>query len=192
MPYIYSCRNKDNLYQFEHGALEFEEIKNWRETTLEAFKCPVLFTNGCYDILHPGHIKTFNTMKRKYPLSFLIVGLNSDKSVKKLKGNHRPINGEAIRDFNLMSLAAVDVVFIFDSEEELELLIQAIRPTILFKGGDYSKKAITGAECIKKNGGQVMILDRDPKFSTSDLVTKIGHTYLKEQFGENVLLVKGE
>ena len=191
MPYIYTGRKDSNRFEHTSFVVEGHEIETWRNETLEDAKCQVLFTNGCYDILHPGHIRVFHTMKRRNPNSSLIVGLNSDDSVRRLKGQYRPINNEAIRIYNLMAVAYVDFVFVFNSDTP-EDLIKLLKPTILFKGGDYTPDKVAGSKFVKGNGGQVIIIERDPKYSTTDLITKIGHTYIKESFGEDCLILKGE
>ena len=106
------------------------------------------FTNGCFDILHIGHIKLFQYLKNKS--DNVIIGIDSDKRIKKLKGPHRPINNEEDRKLMLESLSCVDSVLIFDSADELELLVKTISPDLMVVGSDYKDKHVVGGEYAKK------------------------------------------
>lgn len=129
-----------------------------------------MFTNGCFDIIHPGHIDLLN--KAKALGTTLIVGINSDESVKKIKGSARPfINQQARRDV-LLGLRAVDKVYIFD-ELTPNNLIKKIKPDVLVKGGDWQINEIIGADFILQNGGQVFSLPLLENYSSSDIVEKI-------------------
>jgi rfaE bifunctional protein nucleotidyltransferase chain/domain len=112
----------------------------------------IVFTNGCFDIVHCGHIKYLNSAKEKGNLLF--VGLNSDKSIKSLKGKDRPINGEQERKFFLENLKSVDFVEIFDEETPFNL-IKEVRPDVLVKGGDWATDQIIGSEFVLSYGGSV-------------------------------------
>ena len=129
----------------------------------------IVFTNGCFDILHYGH--AYYLAKAKENGDRLIVGLNSDESVKKLKGENRPINNERQRAYLLASLLFVDVVVIFD-EDTPEKIINLIIPDVLVKGGDYKKENIVGAELVENNGGRVCIIDFVEGLSSTELIKK--------------------
>ena len=127
----------------------------------------VVFTNGCFDILHPGHIHLLR--KAKLLGDILIVGLNSDKSVKILKGNNRPINKELDRIKLLSSLRYIDYVTVFNEETPLNLIKQII-PNVLVKGSDYDSKNVVGAEFVIENGGTVEIIKLKKDFSTTKII----------------------
>ncbi len=133
-------------------------------------KKKIVFTNGCFDILHAGHIQYLNEARALGDLLF--IGLNSDESVKKLKGNSRPINGELERKFVLENLKAVDFVEIFNEETPLSL-IEVVRPNILVKGGDWKPEQIVGSNFVLSNGGKVKSLSFRPGFSTTSTIAKI-------------------
>lgn len=130
----------------------------------------ISFTNGCFDILHRGHIASLSEAAAEADL--LIVGVNSDASTKKLKGPDRPVNDEQSRAFILASLLIVDAVIIFDEDTPLEL-IKALRPDVIVKGGDYTIERIVGAEEVLAYGGKVIINPIVPGFSTTGLIDKI-------------------
>ena len=127
----------------------------------------IVFTNGCFDILHPGHVEYLNDAKKQGHL--LIIGLNSDASVRRLKGPTRPINNETDRKFMLENLKAVDHVIIFDQETPYEL-IKALRPNVLVKGGDWKIEQIVGHDIVTSYGGQVKSLLFKEGYSTSNLI----------------------
>lgn len=130
----------------------------------------IVFTNGCFDILHFGHLQLL-----AQAASFgnkLIVGLNSDSSVKKLKGNDRPINHEQDRLFQLASLLVVDAVCLFEEDTPLEL-IKHIQPNVLVKGGDYTIDTIVGADVVTGYGGSVEIIPFVDGYSTSNTIEQI-------------------
>jgi rfaE bifunctional protein nucleotidyltransferase chain/domain len=128
------------------------------------------FTNGCFDILHPGHIASLSEAARDSDM--LVVALNSDASVKRLKGEGRPVNDQDTRSLLMASLLMVDAVVVFDEETPLEL-IKAILPDVLVKGGDYTIDQIVGAKEVIANGGRVVINPIVKGFSTSGLIEKI-------------------
>jgi D-beta-D-heptose 7-phosphate kinase/D-beta-D-heptose 1-phosphate adenosyltransferase len=132
----------------------------------------IAFTNGVFDILHQGHIKVLS--KAASFADILIVGLNSDSSVKKLKGESRPVNAEQSRALILASLIMVDAVVIFNEETPLEL-IQQIKPDVLIKGGDYTIETMVGAEVVLDNGGSVEIIPIEEGFSTTGIIEKISN-----------------
>jgi D-beta-D-heptose 7-phosphate kinase/D-beta-D-heptose 1-phosphate adenosyltransferase len=130
----------------------------------------IVFTNGCFDLLHPGHLR-YLAQARDLG-NFLIVGLNSDASVKQLKGPKRPIQNEKIRAEFLAALHIVDAVVIFEEDTPIEL-IKHLKPDILVKGGDYTPETVVGADIILSNGGRVEIIPFEEGFSTTDLITQI-------------------
>lgn len=130
----------------------------------------IVFTNGCFDILHRGHIASLSEAATE--ADFLIVGVNADASVRKLKGEQRPINDEQARTELLASLLMVDAVVIFEEDTPLEL-IKAISPDVLVKGGDYELEQIVGAKEVIAAGGRVVINPLVPGVSTTGLIEKI-------------------
>ncbi len=130
----------------------------------------VSFTNGCFDILHPGHL--FSLKQAAEEADFLIVGLNSDASVKKLKGPSRPINNTESRAIVLANLIVVDAVVVFEEETPLEL-IKALLPDVMVKGGDYAIDQVVGGKEVMANGGKVIINPIVEGFSTTSLIEKM-------------------
>lgn len=130
----------------------------------------VVFTNGCFDILHVGHLTYLNEAKRQGDI--LIVGVNSNKSVKRLKGESRPINDEKDRAELLCGLKAVDYTVIFEEDTPCELL-EKLKPSIHVKGGDYTKDKLPETEIVERNGGEVRILRFVEGKSTTNIVKKI-------------------
>jgi D-beta-D-heptose 7-phosphate kinase/D-beta-D-heptose 1-phosphate adenosyltransferase len=130
----------------------------------------IVFTNGVFDILHPGHI--FSLSQAAKEADFLIVGLNSDESVKRLKGKQRPINHQDSRALILASLLMVDVVVIFEEDTPLQL-INTIKPDVLVKGGDYAIEQIVGAKEVIEQGGRVVINPLVDGYSTTTIIEKL-------------------
>lgn len=130
----------------------------------------IAFTNGCFDILHRGHI--FSLSQAAAEADFLVVGLNSDASTKRLKGNQRPVNDEQSRALLLASLVMVDVVVIFEEDTPLELIVD-LEPNVLVKGGDYKVEQIAGAKEVMAGGGRVVINPIVEGFSTTGIIEKI-------------------
>jgi D-beta-D-heptose 7-phosphate kinase/D-beta-D-heptose 1-phosphate adenosyltransferase len=128
------------------------------------------FTNGCFDILHPGHVKVLTAAARA-ACDRLIVGLNSDASVRRLKGKGRPVQNERARAQMLAALEAVDLVVIFEEDTPLNLIKQ-IKPSVLVKGGDYTREQVVGHEIVEANGGKIMLVDILEGFSTTSLVER--------------------
>ena len=133
-------------------------------------KQSIVFTNGCFDLLHPGHIDYLQ--KAKTLGDVLIVALNSDDSVRQIKGESRPVNSLNDRMAMLAALECVDFVTSFQEDTPYNL-IDAIKPDILVKGGDYTKDEIVGADIVEDYGGEVKILDFLPGYSSSDLIKRI-------------------
>ncbi len=130
----------------------------------------IVFTNGCFDILHHGHL---DLLARAAGFgNILILGLNSDSSVKRLKGPERPVTNENDRLFQIASLLCVDAVCLFD-EDTPEELIKAIKPDVLVKGGDYTINTIVGADFVQQNGGSVEIIPFVNGYSTTSIINRI-------------------
>jgi rfaE bifunctional protein nucleotidyltransferase chain/domain len=135
------------------------------------FKKKVVFTNGVFDILHLGHIEYLS--KAADMGDILIVGVNSDRSVKQLnKGSNRPLNNQQQRAMLLASLSFVNAVIVFEEDTPREL-ISKVQPDILVKGGDYKPEAVAGADIVKAKGGDVRIIALTPGYSTTDLEKRI-------------------
>ncbi len=130
----------------------------------------VAFTNGCFDILHEGHIFSLSQAAKEGDV--LIVGINSDASTKRLKGPHRPINNEHSRALLIASLVMVDAVVIFEEDTPLQL-ITALLPDTLVKGGDYTPEQVVGAKEVIANGGKLVINPIIQGFSTTGIIEKI-------------------
>ncbi len=133
----------------------------------------VVFTNGCFDILHEGHIYSLSQAAKE--ADFLIVGVNADSSVKKLKGPGRPVNSEHSRALILASLILVDAVVIFEEDTPVEV-IRKLKPDVLVKGGDYTLEQIAGAQDVIANGGRVVINPLLPGFSTTSIIGTLRNT----------------
>jgi rfaE bifunctional protein nucleotidyltransferase chain/domain len=131
----------------------------------------VVFTNGVFDLIHPGHVELLEAARREGDC--LVVGLNSDSSVRRLeKGAGRPINGESARARVVAGFAAVDCVVLFDTDTPLDL-IQRLRPDVLVKGSDYSRDAIVGADFVESGGGRVVRVPLVSGYSTTSIVERL-------------------
>lgn len=130
----------------------------------------LVFTNGCFDIIHRGHIEYLNQAKAIG--KSLLIGLNSDASVRKLKGVGRPINKESDRAYVLSNLKCVDAVVIFDEDTPYNL-IKAVKPDFLVKGGDWKEDQIVGSDVVKSYGGKVFSLKYVDSYSTTNIIEKI-------------------
>lgn len=150
--------------QLSDTALK-ERIREWRSEGKT-----IVFTNGCFDLLHRGHVEYLNTAKKQGDV--LIVGINSDRSVKALKGPDRPLVGEEDRAFIIGQLKAVDATILFD-EDTPHRLIDDVRPQVLVKGGDYTPAQVVGKDIVEKYGGRVVIVPLTPGKSTTGLLQKI-------------------
>ena len=146
-------------------SVALKKIAQWR-----MLGKTVSFTNGCFDILHRGHI--FSLSQAAQEADYLIVGLNSDSSTKRLKGKDRPVNDEQSRALLISSLLMVDAVVLFDEDTPLEL-IKTLLPDVLVKGGDYTVEQIAGSKEVIANGGRVVINPIVEGFSTTGLIEKI-------------------
>jgi rfaE bifunctional protein nucleotidyltransferase chain/domain len=136
----------------------------------------IVFTNGCFDILHAGHVRYLAAAKSAGQI--LVVGLNSDESVKKIKGRKRPIVGQVQRAEVLAGLGCVDYVTIFDAPDPLEL-IEILKPDVLVKGADWQEQDIIGADVVKKNGGKVVRIPITDDVSTSSIIKRIAELFQK-------------
>jgi D-beta-D-heptose 7-phosphate kinase/D-beta-D-heptose 1-phosphate adenosyltransferase len=136
----------------------------------------IVFTNGCFDLLHPGHIHTLTQAKALGDV--LIVAINSDASVKRLKGERRPILNQDERAVMLSALAVVDYVTIFAEDTPLEV-IRLLLPEVLVKGGDWGAAAVVGKDVVEANGGKVILIPYQTGFSTTDIIERVLAAYTK-------------
>ena len=153
---------------------EFNAIKN------KLINKTIVFTNGCFDIIHAGHISYLK--KAKEMGDYLVVGLNSDESVNRIKGEKRPINSENDRALVLSALYFVDCVIIFN-EDTPEQLIRSIKPKILVKGADWKGKNVAGCDFVKSYGGECVFIQLLKNRSTTSIVKKIVERYCKAKSG---------
>jgi rfaE bifunctional protein nucleotidyltransferase chain/domain len=151
-----------------HAAkiMTWDEAATWRRGVAG----PVVFTNGVFDLLHPGHIDVLAHARSQGDA--LIVGLNSDISVRRLKGPDRPVRSEAERAYVLAALCDVDAVVTFSEDTPLAL-IRRLRPDILVKGGDYELGAVVGRDDVESWGGRVVIVPLRPGQSTTSIIEKL-------------------
>ena len=133
----------------------------------------IAFTNGCFDILHLGHVSYLEAAKGKNRI--LIVGLNSDASVKRLKGPDRPINSQKARAYVLAALSFVDYVIIFNEDTPLRL-IKSVKPDVLIKGADWKGKEVVGSDVVKQSGGKVEFIKYITSYSTTNTIAAIQKT----------------
>lgn len=153
-----------NLKILDEGELE-QQLAIWRFKNKR-----IVFTNGCFDIIHLGHIDYLS--KARDLGDILLIGLNTDNSVKRLKGSNRPIINQLERSVLLASLLFVDGVILFDEDTPYNL-INKIKPHILVKGSDYKKEDIVGADIIEKTGGEIITIDFLEGYSTTSILNKI-------------------
>ena len=142
-----------------------DKVRHWKESGEK-----IVFTNGCFDIIHAGHIHLLTEAKNLGDR--LLIGLNSDQSVQNLKGPDRPLNPEYARASVLESLSMVDGVTIFQEDTPHEL-VKEIIPHVLVKGGDYSIENVVGADTVRASGGEVVLIPILKGYSTSDIITRI-------------------
>jgi D-beta-D-heptose 7-phosphate kinase/D-beta-D-heptose 1-phosphate adenosyltransferase len=146
--------------------MDWTRAAKWRESA----RAPVVFTNGVFDLLHPGHIDVLVGARKQG--ESLVVGINSDDSVKRLKGPERPIRTIAERCYVLAALEAVDAVVAFEQDTPRDL-IGVLRPDILVKGGDYTEESIVGAPEVRGWGGRVVIIPLTPGHSTTSTIERL-------------------
>jgi D-beta-D-heptose 7-phosphate kinase/D-beta-D-heptose 1-phosphate adenosyltransferase len=166
---VVASLHHQDLSTAEAKILSAQQIKDrvdaWRRAGHK-----IGFTNGCFDLLHPGHISLLKQAKRAS--GRLVVGLNSDSSVSGLKSDGRPVQSEAARATVLASLAAVDAVVIFSEKTPLKL-IKALKPDVLVKGADYDLEGVVGADVVKRRGGKVLLAKLEPGYSTSATIARM-------------------
>ena len=143
----------------------YNKLETWKN-----LKKTIVFTNGCFDLLHKGHIDLL-TRASEFG-DKLIVGINSDESVKKLKGENRPIEDQKTRKKNLINIKYVDDVYVFEESTPLKI-IKSICPDVLVKGADYSVSEIIGAKFVLGNGGKVRTVPLTPGYSTTKSIEKM-------------------
>jgi rfaE bifunctional protein nucleotidyltransferase chain/domain len=146
--------------------MDWDAACAWRKTTRGA----VVFTNGVFDLLHRGHVDVINEARREG--SALVVGINSDASVRRLKGDSRPICAAAERAYVLAALEAVDAVVVFEQDTPLEL-VQLLEPDVIVKGGDYNPDTVVGADIVRARNGRVVIVPIVPGHSTTSTIEKL-------------------
>ncbi|HZK78839.1 MAG TPA: D-glycero-beta-D-manno-heptose 1-phosphate adenylyltransferase [Gemmatimonadaceae bacterium] len=146
--------------------MSWEEARRWRQD----FRGSVVFTNGVFDLLHPGHIDILAESRALGDA--LVVGVNSDDSVRRLKGPARPIRGEADRTYVLAALESVDVVVLFTDDTPLELIL-SLKPDVIAKGGDYTVEQIVGAREVRGWGGEAVVIPLTPGHSTTSIIEKL-------------------
>jgi D-beta-D-heptose 7-phosphate kinase / D-beta-D-heptose 1-phosphate adenosyltransferase len=141
-------------------------VAAWRQAGLR-----VGFTNGCFDLIHPGHVRLLE--QARAACDRLVVALNTDASVRRLKGPGRPVQNETARATVMASMAACDMVTLFDEDTPAEL-IRAILPDVLVKGADYTVDQVVGADIVRANGGKVLLVGLQPGHSTTATIRRIG------------------
>jgi D-glycero-beta-D-manno-heptose 1-phosphate adenylyltransferase len=150
-----------------HKVKSLADALVWRARQM----APIVFTNGVFDLLHPGHVELLEAARREG--NALIVGVNSDDSVRRLqKGSDRPINPESARARVLAALEAVDCVVLFETDTPLDLIRQ-LAPEVLVKGADYAREAIVGGDLVESRGGRVVRIPLVGSFSTSSIVERL-------------------
>jgi rfaE bifunctional protein nucleotidyltransferase chain/domain len=146
--------------------MDWQRARRWRESV----QGRVVFTNGVFDLLHPGHVDVLLGARRHGDA--LVVGVNSDESVRRLKGPERPVRSAPERCYVLAAVAMVDVVVVFEEDTPLELITE-LRPNVLVKGGDYSESSIVGARDVRSWGGTVAIIPLTPGHSTTSTIERL-------------------
>lgn len=146
--------------------MDWASARRWRDGRTGR----VVFTNGVFDLLHPGHVDVLLGARRQGDA--LVVGLNSDASVRRLKGPERPVRGEADRAYVLAALAMVDCVTVFEQDTPLEL-VRALRPDVIVKGGDYNPDTVVGAADVRGWGGSCVIVPLTPGQSTTSIIERL-------------------
>jgi D-beta-D-heptose 7-phosphate kinase/D-beta-D-heptose 1-phosphate adenosyltransferase len=147
-------------------VMRLADAASWRAGVRGA----VVFTNGVFDLLHPGHIEVLDMARREG--AALIVGVNSDASVQRLKGPTRPVRTTAERALVLAGLESVDAVVVFEEDTPIEL-VRALEPDVIVKGGDYSPETIVGADLVTARGGRVVVVPLVPGQSTTSIIEKL-------------------
>ncbi len=154
-------------FDFKSKLISIEKICTLREELKDK---TVVFTNGCFDLLHPGHIYLLEQAKSLGDI--LVVGLNSDNSVKRLKGEKRPIYSQKERAYMLSSLSCVDFIVIFEEDTPYNL-IKSLKPDVLVKGNDWELDKVVGRDIVEKEGGKIFLISVLENYSTSMIIEKI-------------------
>ena len=152
-----------------------DKVMDWKRalTWRASVRGRLVFTNGVFDLLHPGHVDVLLGARRHGEA--LVVGVNSDESVRRLKGPERPIRSAAERCYVLAALESVDAVVVFEQDTPREL-ITLLRPDVLVKGGDYTEETIVGAAEVRERGGDVIVIPLTPGHSTTSTIERLrGH-----------------
>lgn len=155
----------DALSRFDPSrkVMSWDDAARWRAS----IRGRVVFTNGVFDLLHPGHIDVLRGARAHGDA--LVVGINGDESVRRLKGPERPVRTEADRAFVLGALEVVDVVTVFDEDTPLEL-VRRLEPDVIVKGGDYTPDSIVGADIVRQRGGEVVVIPLTAGHSTTSII----------------------
>lgn len=162
-----------NNQKIVRKVVAFEDISSIVESLRKKGKT-IVFTNGCFDLVHAGHVSYLSAAADLGDI--LILGLNTDTSVRTIKGEKRPVIGQEQRACVVAALEMVDYVVLFDAPDP-KALIAAIRPDVLVKGADWPEHAIVGADVVKAGGGQVVRIDLAPGISTTAIIQRIGALY---------------
>ncbi len=147
-------------------VMTHDDARRWRESVAGT----VVFTNGVFDLLHPGHVDVL--VGARALGDALVVAVNADASVRRLKGPTRPVRSEAERSYVLAALAAVDAVIVFAEDTPLEV-VTLLQPDVIVKGGDYSPDTIVGADVVRARGGRVAVVPLTPGQSTTSIIEKL-------------------
>lgn len=149
-----------------------DKIRSWADARAwrAVLSGPLVFTNGVFDLLHPGHVDVLTGARAQG--AHLVVGLNSDDSVRRLKGPDRPVRTEAERAYVLAALECVDAVVLFGEDTPLEL-VNHLTPDVIVKGGDYAPDTVVGADEVTARGGRVVIIPLTPGQSTTGIISKL-------------------
>lgn len=159
----------NNLERISKKILDNESLDVWLQQCREHGD-KIVFSNGCFDILHRGHVEYLS--KAADLGDVLIIGLNTDASVRRLKGESRPVNGQESRALMLAALSFVDAVVFFDEDTPYNL-INKVQPDVLVKGKDYKREDVVGYDIVTSKGGKVITIDLVDGFSTTNIINKI-------------------
>ena len=166
---LQTAMHRQEVLALDHKVTSLEDAQDqvalWRAQGLR-----VGFTNGCFDLIHPGHVRLLQ--KARSQCDRLVVALNTDASVQRLKGPTRPVQSEAARSTVMASIGAVDLVVLFDEDTPMEA-IRALRPARLFKGADYTVDQVVGGEFVREHGGQVVLIDLESGHSTTGIIKRM-------------------
>jgi D-glycero-beta-D-manno-heptose 1-phosphate adenylyltransferase len=147
-------------------VMSHDEAVRWRRKQTGR----VVFTNGVFDLLHPGHVDVITGARAQGDA--LVVAINADASVRRLKGPTRPVRSEAERGYVLAAFEAVDAVIVFDEDTPLEV-VTLLQPDVIVKGGDYDESSIVGADVVRARGGRVVVIPLTPGQSTTSIIEKL-------------------